>query len=74
MLSCQVLLMASSFMSNDCYANYAQHIRAKFDVFMEEERRYCSMLNETDLYQIQQRIIASGMLTVAEINTFFGRK
>ena len=73
MLSCQVQLKAEDydFLSHDSYANCAQPIRAKFDVFMENERRYCGILNETDLTQVQQRIIASGNLTVDEINTFF---
>ena len=74
MLSCQVPLKASdySFLSHDSYANCAQPIRAKYEVFMSDERRYCGLLNESDLSQVQQRIIASGALTVDEINTFFG--
>lgn len=74
MLSCQVPLKVSdySFLSHDSYANCAQPIRAKFEVFMSDERRYCGLLNESDLSQVQQRIIASGALTVDEINTFFG--
>ena len=73
MLSCQVLLKCADydFLSHDSYANCAQPIRAKFEVFMEDNRRYCGVLNEADLSQVQQRIIASGMLTVDEINTFF---
>ena len=76
MLSCQVKLKASdySFLNYDSYANCAQPIRAKFEVFMSDERRYCGILNETDLTQVQQRIIASGALTVDEINTFFKEK
>ena len=73
MLSCQVLLKCTDydFLSHDSYANCAQPIRAKFEVFMEDNHRYCGGLNEADLSQLQQRIIASGMLTVDEINTFF---
>lgn len=73
MLSCQVLLKADDydFLSHNSYANCAQPIRTKLEVFMEDERRYCGMLNETDLCQIQQRIIASGTLTVDEIKAFF---
>lgn len=73
MLSCQVMLKADNynFLSHDSYANCAQPIRAKFEVFKEEGRRYCGMLNEADLNHVQQRIIASGALTVDEINTFF---
>ena len=73
MLSCQVLLKASdySFLNHDSYANCAQPIRAKFEVFMSDERRYCGLLDEADLCQVQQRIIASGALSVDEMNTFF---
>lgn len=76
MLSCQLKLKASdySFLNYDSYANCAQPIRAKFEVFMSEERRYCGILNEADLTQVQQRIIASGALTVDEMNTFFKKK
>ncbi len=74
MLSCQVLLKGDDydFLSHDSYANCAQPIRAKYEVFMSDERRYCGLLNESDLTQVQQRIIDSGALTVDEINTFFG--
>jgi len=41
---------------------------------MVNEMKYCGLLNSDDLYQVRQRIIASGMLTVVEINTFFGSK
>ena len=73
MLSCQVPLKADDydFLSHDSYANCAQPLRAKFEAFMGDERKYCGMLNEADLYQVQQRIIASGALTVDEINNFF---
>lgn len=76
LLSCQVPLKAADydFLSHDSYANCAQPIRAKFNVFMSEERRYCGILNEEDLTQVQQRIIASGALTLDEMNTFFKRK
>lgn len=76
MLSCQVSLKASDykFLSHDSYANCAQPIRAKFEVFMSEERRYCGLLNESDLSQVQQRIIASGQLTYDEISTFFKKQ
>lgn len=73
MLSCQVLLKSADydFLSHDSYANCAQPIRAKFEVFTKDDRKYCGILNETDLKMVQQRIIASGNLTVDEINTFF---
>lgn len=75
MLSCQVPLKASdyNFLNHDSYANCAQPIRAKFEVFMSDERRYCGLLNEADLCQVQQRIIASGALSLDEMNTFFKR-
>lgn len=73
MLSCQVLLKSADydFLSHDSYANCAQPIRAKFEVFTKDDRKYCGILNETDLKMVQQRIIASGNLTIDEINTFF---
>lgn len=73
MLSCQVLLKGSDyeFLDHDSYANCAQPIRAKFDLFMEDQRKYCGLLNDTDLQHVQQRIIASGNLTSDEINMFF---
>jgi hypothetical protein len=74
MLSCQVLLKGNDydFLSHDSYANCAQPVRAKLDAFMADEMKYCGLLNVSDLNQVQQRIIASGMLTIAEIKTFFG--
>ena len=38
---------------------------------MVDEMKYCGLLNEPDLTQVQQRIIASGTLTVDEMRTFF---
>ena len=76
MLSCQVELKSEDydFLSHDSYANCAQPIKAKFDLFVVDNMKYCGLLNETDLIQVQQRIIASGNLTVEEMNTFFGKK
>ena len=76
MLFCQVLLKTDDydFLSHDSYANCAQPIRAKYEMFMEDKRKYCGILNETDLSMVQQRIIASGNLTLDEINCFFKRK
>lgn len=73
MLSCQVLLKSADydFLSHDSFANCAQPIRAKFEVFTKDDFKYCGILNETDLGIVQQRIIASGSLTVDEIKTFF---
>ncbi len=76
MLSCQVLLKNADyeFLSHDSFANCAQPIKAKLESFMVDNMKYCGMLNETDITQVQQRIIASGTLTVDEINTFFKEK
>ena len=41
---------------------------------MVDDMKYCGLLNEADLAQVQQRIIASGSLTVDEMNTFFLKK
>lgn len=73
MLSCQVLLKSADydFLSHDSFANCAQPIRAKFEAFTKDDFKYCGILNETDLGIVQQRIIASGTLTVDEIKTFF---
>lgn len=76
MLSCQVMLKGDDyeFLSHDSYANCAQPIKAKLDSFMVDEMKYCGLLSEPDLQQVQQRIIASGTLTVDEMNTFFLKK
>jgi len=76
MLSCQVELQSDDygFLSHDSYANCAQPIKAKFDLFVVDNMKYCGILNEADLIQVQQRIIASGNLTVDEMSTFFGTK
>ena len=76
MLSCQVALKGDDydFLSHDSYANCAQPLRAKLEAFISDEMKYCGLLSEDDLTHIQDRIIASGMLTIAEIDTFFGKK
>lgn len=76
MLSCQVPLKSVDygFLSHDSFANCAQPIKAKLKSFMVDDMRYCGLLNEADLTQVQQRIIASGTLTVEEMNTFFLKK
>lgn len=61
------------FLSHDSYANCAQPLRAKLEAFISDEMKYCGLLSEDDLTHIQDRIIASGMLTIAEIDTFFGK-
>ena len=60
------------FLSHDSYANCAQPIKAKSELFMVEELKYCGMLNDSDLLQVQQQIISSGTLTADEISMFFG--
>lgn len=76
MLACQVLLKGRdySFLSHDSYANCAQPIKAKLESFMVDEMRYCGLLSDADLKQVQERIIASGTLTVDEMNVFFLKK
>ena len=76
MLSCQVSLKCKdyAFLTHDSYANCAQPIKAKLESFMVDDMKYCGLLNESDLTQVQQRIIASGTLTVDEMNTFFSKK
>ncbi len=76
MLSCQVKLKSNDydFLSHDSYVNCAQPVRAKLEAFMLDDRKYCGLLNEADLAQVQNRIIASGMLTVTEINSFFAKR
>lgn len=76
MLSCQVPLKSADyeFLSHDSFANCAQPIKAKLESFIVDDMKYCGLLNETDLTQVQQRIIASGTLTVDEMNTFFLKK
>lgn len=72
MLSCQVLLKGDDydFLSHDSFANCAQPIKARLEAFMDSNMRYCGLLNEADLMQVQQRIIASGTLTVDEMKSF----
>ncbi len=74
LLACQVELKGEDyeFLSHDSYANCAQPIKAKHDRFMINEMRYCGLLKDSDLQQVQQQIIASGSLTVDEISMFFG--
>jgi len=72
MLSCQVLLKGDDyeFLSHDSYVNCAQPIKAKLESFKVDEMKYCGLLKEFDLKQVQQSIIASGTLTVDEMNIF----
>ena len=73
MLACQVELKGKDydFLSHDSYANCAQPIKAKLDLFMVDDLKYCGLLNEQDLAQVQQQIISSGSLTADEIAMFF---
>lgn len=74
LLACQVELKGEDydFLSHDSYANCAQPIKAKRELFMVDELKYCGMLNDSDLLQVQQQIISSGSLTAEEISLFFG--
>lgn len=74
MLSCQVPLKSDDydFLSHDSFANCAQPIKAKLELFIVEDMKYCGLLNNSDLTQVRQRIIASGNLTLEEMRTFFG--
>jgi hypothetical protein len=74
LLACQVELKGKDydFLSHDSYANCAQPIKAKRELFMVDELKYCGLLNDSDLLQVQQQIISSGSLTAEEIAMFFG--
>lgn len=76
MLSCQVTLKSDDydFLDHDSFANCAQPIKAKLEAFMVDEMKYCGLLEEEDLLQVQQCIMASGTLTMDEMNTFFLKK
>ena len=54
MLSCQVELKSDNydFLSHDSYANCAQTIKAKLDLFVVDDMKYCGMLNEADLNHV----------------------
>lgn len=73
MLACQVELKCADydFLSHDSYANCAQPIKAKSELFMVDDLKYCGLLNDADLNQVQQHIISSGSLTADEISMFF---
>jgi len=73
MLACQVELRCADydFLSHDSYANCAQPIKAKSELFLVDDLKYCGLLNNADLSQIQQNIINSGSLTNDEISIFF---
>lgn len=75
MLACQVELKCAEydFLSHDSFANCAQPIKAKLDLFMVDDLKYCGLLNDTDLSQVQQNIINSGALTNDEISQFFSK-
>lgn len=74
LLACQVELKGKDydFLSHDSYANCAQPIKAKRELFMVDELKYCGLLSDSDLLQVQQQIISSGSLTAEEIAMFFG--
>lgn len=73
LLACQVELKGNGydFLSHDSYANCAQPIKAKLEVFMLNDFKYCGLLTDSDLKEVQQQIINSGTLTADEISIFF---
>lgn len=73
LLACQVELKGNDydFLSYDSYANCAQPIKAKLEVFMLNDFKYCGLLTDSDLKEVQQQIINSGTLTADEISIFF---
>ena len=75
LLACQVELKSVDydFLTHDSYANCAQPIKAKLELFMVDDMKYCGMLNDTDLQLVRQQIIASGTLTTEDVALFFGR-
>ena len=74
LLACQVELKCADydFLSHDSFANCAQPIKAKTELFMVDDLKYCGLLKESDLSLVQQQIISSGSLTPEEIAKFFG--
>ena len=76
MLVCQLEIKKADydFLSHDSYINCAQPIKANFSHFVNNELKYCGLLNDADLRLVQQQIIASGVLTTEEIATFFNVK
>lgn len=76
MLACQVELKGADydFLSHDSYANCAQPIKAKSELFMVDNLKYCGLLKDNDLLQVQQQVISSGSLTNDEIATFFSKR
>ena len=76
MLACQVELKGTDyvFLSHDSYANCAQPIKAKSELFMVDDLKYCGRLKDNDLSQVQQQIISSGSLTNDEIDMFFASR
>lgn len=75
MLACQVELKSCDyeFLSHDSYANCAQPIKAKSELFMIDDLKYCGILKDSDLSQVRQQIISSGSLSTDDVNTFFGQ-
>lgn len=73
LMACQVELKGNDydFLSHDSYANCAQPIKAKLEVFMLNDFKYCGFLTDSDLKEVQQQIINSGTLTADEISIFF---
>lgn len=75
MLACQVELKSTDydFLNHDSFANCAQPIKAKSELFMVDDLKYCGLLKDSDLSKVQQQIISSGTLTAEEIALFFSK-
>ena len=73
MLACQIEVKAADydFLAHDSYVNCAQPLSAKFEHFISDEFKYCGMLSDNDVAEVQRQIIASGTLTNEEIAMFF---
>lgn len=73
MLDCQVLLKSEqySFLSHDSFVNCAQPISANLQHFMDDEYKYCGLLNKDDLENVIESIKRSGVLSEDELRIYF---
>ena len=73
MLDCQVLLRSErySFLSHDSFVNCAQPISANLQHFMDDEYKYCGLLNKDDLENVIESIKRSGVLSEDELRIYF---
>jgi len=72
MLDCQVYVKSSDydFLSHDSFVNCAQPVIGNTIHFVGDEYKYCGFLKESDLVQVKQSIVESGLLTDEEIAQF----